>query len=111
MGAVTLDERREQMRRNLKIAFMMGDNDPEIKNLLDKVLPLRHEFREGKLYVGSALPAKWELRESKTGTKYCKCPAFAFRSRPGRGDGLCKHLIYALASGLDIPKTEDLVAK
>lgn len=111
MPPITLDDRRKQMERNLKIALMMGDADPEIKKLIDKVLPLRHEYREGKLFVGSENPAKWELRESKTGTKYCKCPAFSFRERPGKGDGLCKHLLYALASGLDIPKTEDVGKK
>jgi len=109
--SITLSERREQMRRNLKIALMMGEDDPEMKKLIDKVMPLRHEYRDDKLFVGSETPAKWELRESKTGTKYCKCPAYAFRQRPGRGDGLCKHLIYALAMGLEIPKTEDVNGK
>ena len=102
----TMTERREQMSRNLRIGLMMGDDDPELKQLMNKVLPLMHEYREGKLYVGSEKPAKHEVRESKQGTKYCKCPAYQFRERPGKGDGLCKHLIYCLAMDLDIPVTE-----
>jgi hypothetical protein len=106
-----ITEKRAFLERNLRITLMMGDNDPEVKKLTDKILDLKHEFRDGHLFVGSEIPAKWEVRKSKTGTVYCKCPAFAFRQRPGRGDGLCKHILYAMASDTEIPATEDFAPK
>jgi hypothetical protein len=101
------DEKRKLMERNFRVLFMLGDNDPEMKKLIEKVLPLQHEFRDGRLYVGSEYPPKHEVRRSKTGNVYCKCPAFAFRERPGRGSGQCKHSLYAQACDIEIPTTED----
>ena len=108
---MTPAERRKFLERNLRIALMMSENDPEAKKLVDKILPLQHEIRDGHMFVGSEYPPKWEVRKSKSGSHYCKCPAFSFRERPGRGDGMCKHLLYALASDLEIPATEEFAAK
>lgn len=98
---------REDMMNSLKVALMMADDDPEICKLLDKVASLKHEYRDGHLLVGSGAP-RWEVRRAKSGNVYCKCPAYAFKDRAGKGSGLCKHMVYALALGLEIPSTEDL---
>jgi len=110
--AVTLD--KAEFERNIKIALLFGNDDPdfrtEVEKLISRVGKLNHEYRDGKLYVGShANPLKWhEIRQSVNNTVYCKCPTYGFRRRPGKGDGLCKHVIYSIGHEIEIPKTADL---
>jgi hypothetical protein len=106
-----------EFERNIKIALLFGNEDPdfrlEVEKLIKRVRNLNHEYRDGRLYIGSSENSlKWhEVRQSVNDTTYCKCPTYGFRKRPGKGDGLCKHLIYAIGHGLEIPKTEDLKAR
>lgn len=102
---------KELMLRGLKTALMLEDHDPELEKLLKKISVLQHEYRDGHLYVGSEYPPKWEIRRSVNDTVYCKCPAFGFFDRPGKGTGLCKHCLYALSMDLQIPETKDLKNK
>ena len=104
-------EKRERLLQGLRLSLMLADDDPEMRSLIDKVAALSHEARDGRLFIGSGVAQGkkgWEARRSKNDTTYCKCPNFAFEQRPGKAGSLCKHLMYALALGLDIPKTEDI---
>ena len=106
-----MTEKRERLLQGLRVSLMLGDDDPEQRALLDKIAALSHVVREGHLFVGSGIAQGkkgHELRTSRNGTVYCKCPNFAFEQRPGKAGSFCKHLVYALALGLEIPKTEDL---
>lgn len=107
LRAKPVDPMKEKIRRNLKTMLLMGDDDSDMKAFADKVCKLQHQFRDGKLYVGTDFPPKHEVRKSaKTGDPWCRCPDFAFRSR--KGGGLCKHLVYAQAAELEIPTTGDV---
>jgi len=108
---MTRAERNARLEEGLCVAMALSDDKADMRALLDKVRDLSHEYRDGRLFVGSGARPKWELRESKNATHYCKCPDFAFKQRPGRAGSYCKHLYFALALGLDIPKTEDLDAR
>lgn len=108
-STVSRDEKRKLMERNIRVTLLLADGDPEISALLKKLLPLQHEYRDGHLFIGSEYPPKHEVRISKHGTLYCKCPDYAFRAR--KGDGLCKHALFAQVSDLAIPKFEDLNGK
>ena len=112
MATMTMDQKRKALAEGIQVAMALGENDAEMRKLLAKVTKLSHEFRDGgHLFVGSGVDAGragHEQRESKTGNLYCKCPNFAFKQRPGKADSFCKHLVYAVALELDIPKTEDL---
>lgn len=100
-------EEREKILRNLKVMLMLGDDDPELKKFAEKICGLVHEFRDGRLFVGSDFPPKHEVRRSaKTGAPWCRCPDFAFRSR--KDGGLCKHLVYAQVAELEIPITGEV---
>ena len=110
-ATMTMAEKRQALSDGIQVAMALGENDSEARKLLAKVMKLSHEFRDGHLFVGSGVDAGkagHEQRESKTGNLYCKCPNFAFKQRPGKADSYCKHLVYAIALELDIPKTEDL---
>ena len=112
--AATLD--KAVFEKNIRIALLFGNDDPEfraeVEKLIKKVSNLNHQYRDSKLYVGSHKdPLKWhEVRQSVNNTVYCKCPTYGFRRRPGKGDGLCKHLIYSIGHEIEIPKTADLKA-
>lgn len=100
------EEKRSKVRQALKVMLMMTDDDPEIHKFADKVCELRHEYRDGHLFVGKDTPPKHEIRRSKAGNVYCKCPDFAFRQREGKlGTGVCKHVAFALCMELEIPTT------
>lgn len=99
------EERRAKVREALQVMLMMSDGDPEIEKFADKICELRHEYRDGHLFVGKDSPPKHEIRRSKTGNVYCKCPDFAFRQRSGKGSGVCKHVAYALCMDLEVPTT------
>jgi len=101
------DARRAKVREALKAMMVFSDDDPEVAKFSEKVAELRHEYREGRLFVGKDSPPKHEIRRSKTGNVYCRCPDFAFRQREGRagGTGVCKHVAFALCMDLEIPAT------
>lgn len=95
---------REAMRRNIAVMLMMAGNDPEVEALIRKLSKLCFEYREGKLYVGSEYPPKWEIRRSaKTGAVWCRCPDAAFRAR--KDNGLCKHAMFAAVADIEVPTT------
>lgn len=108
---VTRAERDARLEAGLRVALALADDGAEMRAMLRKVRDLSHEYRDGRLFVGSGTRPKWELRESKHGTYYCKCPDFAFKQRPGRAGSYCKHLVFALTLELAIPRTEDLDAR
>ncbi len=108
-------EKRALLLDGLKVSMLLADDDPEMKKLLAKCVKLDHEYREDsdgnrRLFVGSSPDRSkwWELRTSKNDTLYCKCPNFAHHCRPGKDDTYCKHLVYAVALDLEIPRTEDM---
>jgi hypothetical protein len=109
---ITVD--KAKFERNIKIALLFGNEDPdfraEVEKLIKRVRNLNHEYRDGRLYVGSSANSlKWhEVRQSVNDTVYCKRPTYGFRRRPGKGDGLCKHIIYVIGHELEIPNTADL---
>lgn len=107
---MTPQERRDFMQRNLRMTMIFLETPEaqyELKKLLDKVLPLQHEYREGYLFVGSEYPPKWEVRRALLGQVYCKCPDWTMRQRKNEDSGKqCKHVTYALACDLDIPETK-----
>lgn len=109
---LTGTEKMVALEEGIKVMMCLSENDGELRKLLTKVKKLSHRTDDdGKLFVGSGVEdgkKGHELRQSKTGNDYCKCPNFAFKQRPGKADSLCKHLIYAYALELEIPKTEDL---
>ncbi len=112
MTTMSMAEKRQALTEGIQVMMSLGENQAEMRKLLDKVVKLSHRLdADGHLFVGSGVDQGkkgHELRESKTGNHYCKCPNFAFKQRPGKADSLCKHLVYALALELEIPKTEDL---
>lgn len=109
---LTGEAKMRQLEEGIEVMMSLSESKAELRKLLTKVKKLSHRFDdEGKLFVGSGVEdgkKGHELRRSKTGNDYCKCPNFAFKQRPGKADSLCKHLIYAYALELEIPKTEDL---
>jgi hypothetical protein len=109
---MTTTEKMKQLDEGIRVMMCLTESDAELRKLLTKVKKLSHAFdADGHLFVGSGVDAGkkgHELRQSKTGNDYCKCPNFAFKQRPGKADSLCKHLVYAYALELEIPRTEDL---
>jgi hypothetical protein len=95
------EEKRALLIDGLKVSLMLADNDAEMRKL----------YGNRRLYVGSSPNrSKWhEARTSKNETLWCRCPNFAHVCRPGKEDTLCKHLMYATALDLDVPRTEDMV--
>jgi hypothetical protein len=91
------------MRRNIAVMLMMAGNDPEVEDLIRKLAKLCFEYRDGRLYVGSEYPPKWEVRKSKTGGLWCKCPNSAFQAR--KNGGLCKHAMFATVAEIEVPAT------
>lgn len=109
------EEKRALLIDGLKVSLMLADNDAEMRKLLPKLVKLSHEYRTDengnrRLYIGSSPNrSKWhEARTSKNETLWCRCPNFAHVCRPGKEDTLCKHLMYATALDLDVPRTEDM---
>lgn len=116
-STMTREEKMRRLEDGLRVAMALsdgGDGDADMRKLLRKLRDLDHEFRvddkgNRRLYVGSSADrSKWhEVRESKSGSVYCKCPNHAFK-RARNGD-VCKHVVYAQALGLDVPRTADFV--
>ena len=107
---MTPQQRRAFMERNLKMTMAFVESPTaqfELKKMLDKVLPLQYEFRDGHLFVGSEYPPKHEVRRALGGGEvYCKCPDWTMRQRKDVDGGkMCKHVLMALAMDLDIPET------
>lgn len=107
---MTTPERKEFMRRNLKMTMQFMESPTaqhELQKILDKVMPLQFEYRDGHLYVGSEYPPKHEVRRSLGGAEvYCKCPDWTMRQRKDVDGGkMCKHILFALAMDLEIPET------
>lgn len=95
---------RATLRRNLAVMLMMSADDPEVTKTIDKIKSLKFEYRDGKLYIGSDYPPKWEVRRSaKTGGLWCRCPDSSFRAR--KNQGLCKHAMFAAVAEIEVPTT------
>lgn len=112
---MTQEEKRAKLRDGLQVAMVLSDDsDADMRKLLNKLLTLNHEYRADergnqRLYVGASEEREkwWEVRESKAGTTYCKCPNHAYQR--AKDDDVCKHVIYVLALGLDVPRTADFI--
>lgn len=112
MSTLTGAAKIQALEEGIKVMMCVTENDGELRKLLTKVKKLSHRYDdEGRLFVGSGVEdgkKGHELRQSKTDNDYCKCPNFAYKQRPGKEDSLCKHLIYAYALDLTIPRTDEL---
>ena len=114
-NTTTREEKRQRLTEGLQVAMVLADDtDADMRKLLSKLLHLDHESRADeqgnqRLYIGTSADHSkwWEVRESKAGTTYCKCPNHAFKR--AKNDDVCKHVVYALALGLEVPRTADFV--
>jgi hypothetical protein len=112
-NAMTQEEKRQRLTDGLQVAMALADDtDSDMRKLLSKLLHFNHEYRADaaenqRLYIGTSADREkwWEVRESKAGTTYCKCPNHAFKR--SRNDDVCKHVVYALALTLEVPRTAD----
>lgn len=112
---MTREEKRAKLTDGLRVAMVLADeSESDMRKLLSKLMDLDHEYRvddkgNQRLYVGSSADRTkwWESRESKAGTVYCKCPNHAYQR--AKADDVCKHVIYALALTLEVPRTADFV--
>lgn len=112
-NAMPQEEKRQRLTDGLRVAMVLADDtDSDMRKLLSKLMALDHEYRADarenrRLYVGTSADREkwWEVRESKAGTTYCKCPNHAFKR--AKDDDVCKHVVYTLTLALDVPRTAD----
>lgn len=91
------------LKRNIAVMLMMGAEDPEVAATIKRIQNLQFQYREGKLFVGSEFPPKWEVRKSKEGGLWCRCPDAAFRAK--KNGGMCKHAMFAAVAEIEVPQT------